>query len=198
MSRREEILDALIDIFRSEGVGADFTISQLAARVDIGKSTIYEYFKTKEDIMSSALCRVFDESINAIFTRKIDESKSFEETYKEELLYLFSVAKDSQFLFNFLTPKFMKSFPDSTRMELKLRMKDVTVHYEKKFVDIFMKGVAEKIISEENSLINGILISSLVTGSIMRFANANVQVTNEVDLHDYIDALYKASVKIAN
>ena len=51
MARKEEILDALIEIFRAQGIGSDFTMSQLAKEVNIGKSTIYEYFKTKDSLI---------------------------------------------------------------------------------------------------------------------------------------------------
>ena len=174
MARKEEILDALIDIFRNQGVGADFTISQLADKANMGKSTIYEYFKTKDDIMNDAICRVFDESTKAIFQREIPSDSTFEQAYKGEMHYLFNIAINSQFLFNFLTPKFMKSFPVETREDFKSRMKDVASHYEKRFADIFIKGVTEGVISNDNMPIKGLLISSLVSGSIMRFANANM------------------------
>ena len=64
MSRRDEILDAVISKFQEEGFSTDLTISQIANKVDIGKSTIYEYFKTKDDVFKEALLKISKENIS--------------------------------------------------------------------------------------------------------------------------------------
>ena len=82
MSRKDEILDAVIEIFQNRGIQANFTISELARNVDIGKSTIYEYFTTKEEIITEAIFKVIDSSISLISNRTIAQEDTFEQAFK--------------------------------------------------------------------------------------------------------------------
>ncbi len=198
MARKEEILDALIDIFKNQGVGADFTISQLAAKVNIGKSTIYEYFKTKDDILKEAIYQVVRKSFDMIYKRGNIENLSFEEAFKSEMMFLFILHDENKFLINFLSPEFRKVIPSSIQSEFGGSVQKVLTYYEKRFTEIFTKGVIEGIIPEENSVINSLLISSLIAGTIMRYANTRVSVTEGLDLDEYINAIFKATIKISN
>jgi AcrR family transcriptional regulator len=47
---RRQIVDAGVRLFSEHGIDS-VTVEQIAAEVDIGKGTIYNYFQTKEDIV---------------------------------------------------------------------------------------------------------------------------------------------------
>ena len=198
MARKDEILDALVDIFRQKGVGSDFTISELARKVNIGKSTIYEYFSTKDDILKEAIGRVIGTSIERIFDRNSIEGHTFEEAFKSEMRFLFDLAKSSRFLIGLITPELRRSMPANHQEDFKEQMQNVAKYYEKRFVDIFTKGIEEGIFNQENVAINTMLISSLVTGSIIRYANADSAVTEALNIEEYIDALHQATIKLSN
>ncbi len=198
MSRKDEILEALIDIFKTEGMSSDFTMSQLAQKVNIGKSTLYEYFKTKNEIITEAIFKVLNTSIEGIFSRQIKEDATFEETYKGELQYLFELGTSSRFLVSIITPQVTKDLPDECRLDIRTRLQMVGSHYQKRFADIFQLGVEEGVISGENILVNGTMISSLVIGSLIRMTNAHVDDINQIPIQDYVNAVYVASLKIAN
>ncbi len=198
MARRDEILDALIDIFRNKGISSDFTMSQLAAKVNIGKSTIYEYFKTKDEVVQLAITRVIEQAVDNVYSRDIDEHDSFEEMYRSELRFLFNIAVNSRFLLNVIQPSFKTLLPESCREGIVIKIRKVSRHYEQRFATIFQKGIEDGIISKENILVNSLLVSSLVSGSIMRLANFNAESHASVDVEDYIDAIYQATLKITN
>jgi AcrR family transcriptional regulator len=198
LARKEEILNALLDIFKNQGVGTDFTISQLAAKVNIGKSTIYEYFKTKDDILKEAIYQVVRESFDMIYKRGSIDDLSFEEAFKSEMMFLFSLHNENRFLVNFLSPEFRKIIPSSIQAEFGDSVQEVITYYEKRFIEIFTKGIIEEIIPKENSVINTLLISSLISGTVMRYANTRVGETEDLNLEEYTDAIYQAAVKISN
>lgn len=198
MARKDEILDALIDIFRTKGVGSDFTISELAKKVNIGKSTIYEYFSTKDDIMKESIYRVIETSVSSVFEKQNIKHDSFEIAFKEEMKFIIGLALNSKFLFAFITPEFKQQLPEHMRADIMERMQSVANHYEKTFRDIFLKGVEEGVLSKDNLLINSLLVSSLITGSVMRLGNAKTDTFDQLDIDEYIDALFNAAVKISN
>ncbi|MFP4458150.1 MAG: TetR/AcrR family transcriptional regulator [Candidatus Zixiibacteriota bacterium] len=61
--KRKQIYEAAISLFSQKGVW-NTTISQIAKKAGVGKGTIYEYFRSKEDILMAALefviTRVFE------------------------------------------------------------------------------------------------------------------------------------------
>lgn len=198
MSRKPEILDALIDIFNQKGIAADFTMSELARAVNIGKSTIYEYFQTKEEIVSEAIFRIFENSITEIRARFIDESKSFEYLLKDELRFIFKLAKESQFIFEFLQPENQENYIKNVRGEFANTMKDTINAYQALYIKIVQKGIEDGILGDDNLLIKGQLLAALVSGSITRIFNVHNGGMELIDLDQYINAMYDATVKIFN
>lgn len=196
MARRDEIIDALIEIFRQEGLSSDFTIKELAEKVNIGKSTIYEYFKTKDEILQEAVCRVVDKSVDEIQNAELVDG-TFEDQIKSEFIRLFNIAKNSRFLFSLVSPN-SKMVSNVHANELKPRIKGIQKLYQDRFQAIFTKGIMEKVIKPELVLENQLIIYSLVTGSIMTLANSNIEVSSNVDIHKYIDKVYKTIIKVTN
>lgn len=58
-ARREAILDAAAEVFLEEGFDAA-SMSTIAARVGGSKSTLYNYFKSKEDLFQAHIVRYCD------------------------------------------------------------------------------------------------------------------------------------------
>lgn len=197
LSRKVEILDALIEIFRNQGIGTDFTMSQLAQQVNIGKSTIYEYFKTKEDVLQQAIYRVMDLSLETIQNRPLEQT-TFERQLEDELKQLFSIAINSRFLFNLVSPGMKRIMPEEHRKEMRDKVERITVFYRQRFETIFMTGVEEGLLDPELLQENHLLISSLVTGSILQFANAKLTRMEDLDVDRYILKMYHAIIKLAN
>lgn len=197
LARKEEILDALIDIFRKEGLSSDFTMSQLAKKVNIGKSTIYEYFKTKDEVLQLAVFRVVEQAVEMMKNHQLQEG-SFEEMFKKELLNLFQIAFNSRFLFQLITPKFRQANEPKMQDEMTSKVQDIPLFYEKRFGLILQKGIEEKLIDPEKLEENSLLVVSMITGSIMRLANGNIEISKSLNLEDYINKVYDALIKITN
>ncbi len=198
MNRREEILGAVLDIFRSKGMNGDFTMTELASKLDIGKSTIYEYFKTKDEILSNALMHMIELSTNAILNRTNDISNlTFEEAFKAELSYLFTLAEDSHLLMEAISPKKGPMIPENCKGELKARMREVSKDYKEKFGNIFLKGIEEGLFLREFNEYDEALITSLVAGSIVRFSNKDLNYKN-MDMLQYVDKIYESVILLLN
>jgi TetR/AcrR family transcriptional regulator len=57
--RRTEILDAAEEVFSNKNL-AQTTMDEIAEKAELGKSTIYLYYKSKEDIFLAVLCRAHE------------------------------------------------------------------------------------------------------------------------------------------
>lgn len=87
--RRADILQAALTEFGLRGIDGA-SMSEIAARAGIGKSTIYEYFSSKTELFFAS-CRLkirqIDEQLQSIFTQKLPFSKQLE-LYIEMMLEL--------------------------------------------------------------------------------------------------------------
>lgn len=102
-SRREEILDAFIDVGR--GKGLDYTtMKDIAKEVGISVGTIYLYFKSKEDLVE-AFCQKIFQKADDYFTNVMRQPSG-----AEQLLYSLTVgtvalisqdSRDNRSLFDF-------------------------------------------------------------------------------------------------
>lgn len=191
MSRKLEILDALIDILNTKGLDANFSISELAQKVDIGKSTIYEYFDTKDEILSEAVIRIFERAIESVHNHKIDMELPFEELMKNELRYTFTLARDSSHIFRYMMPMQSDALPKHVRNSgIGSEIRKSAHRFEQIFREIITKGVAEGLLTPGDIVIQGTLFASLISGSINRITNSNIEESETIDIDRYIDALY--------
>jgi AcrR family transcriptional regulator len=197
LSRKIEILDALIEIFKEKGLSNDFTMAELAQHVNIGKSTIYEYFSNKDEVVQQAMIRVMESSIEKIKESELPEG-NFEAQLKNEMKTILAIAMESRFMFNLVTPGMTNMIPEDCRKELKDEMESIMRFYQARYIQIFQKGVVEKELTPTLLQENGLLIASLITGSIMRFANANIDLEENSDIDIYVDKVYRAVKKICN
>lgn len=75
--KRDLILQSAIEIFCDYGFERT-TISEVAKHAGIGKGTIYEYFKSKEELFSSSVQAMFD-YYNAGFAEILSKNITFRE-----------------------------------------------------------------------------------------------------------------------
>jgi len=194
LSRKDEILDAIIENMQVEGFTMDITMSKIAEKVNIGKSTIYEYFKTKDEIFKEAILKMITGYVEqTLYIENFDELK-FEEAIKKQLAMLFVVARQSRMVMEVFTKNFVHKLPDSLRDELKVNMEVIRLQIEERFEAIFTKGLNEGIVTFTEDLVKTELVAGLVIGSIVRYSD----VTSLLGINDFVDAVYLAVVKLSN
>lgn len=76
--RRQDILTAAFETFFDKGVEAA-SMSEIARRAEIGKSTIYEYFPSKNELLMETytwLLRNISQRVRAVFAREEDDLRT--------------------------------------------------------------------------------------------------------------------------
>jgi len=68
-AKKQDILEAAMRVFARKGV-ANAKMAEVAEAAGIGKGTIYEYFKSKEDIFAEAF-RHFMEQMDAVMAKRL-------------------------------------------------------------------------------------------------------------------------------
>lgn len=84
-STQKLIYDSVIALIAEGKV--DFTVSEIAEKANVGKGTVYEYCKSKEELVSSAILYYADDVVSSVLS--MDMSGSF----KERMLLYISTAR---------------------------------------------------------------------------------------------------------
>lgn len=194
MSRKLEILEAVISKFEEEGFATDLTISDIASRVDIGKSTIYEYFKTKDDMCKEAIFLIIQRSIDGIILIENIDKMSFEQAFKAQLKNIYIASAKGRMTMQILSRNLSTKLPPEFEQELKIKMEDVAKFLERRFVDILRKGIEEEIITLNTSIDSEIVFSSMIVGSLMRYSGKYF----DIPVDDYVNIIFDHIVKLSN
>ncbi|MFV0562181.1 TetR/AcrR family transcriptional regulator [Malaciobacter mytili] len=183
--KRRNIALACKEIILQAGV-ENITISQLAAKADIGKGTIYQYFANKEDILLELVCLVQKdykeetlEIINSIDDEKEKIKIFFTNCYKEKYNGY------RKFFKEFIGVSYCK-----TNCALIFFQKEWYFNSFEILSSIIKEGINKKRLKKESiNLVDGIL-NSLVVYFIFSFYNKTIDETkNSINL--YLDTIFK-------
>jgi len=194
LSRRDQIIGAALEVFTKKGFTADFTMSSLARNLDIGKSTIYEYFENKDDIIKASILKYLDDRFRYVKELFYVEASSFEESFKKQLTTLLRVASESRTLIETLSPGFFKKLPESVQAEVKAKMEEARNTMQEGFVAIFMRAAQEGVIPVDITPEKSMVVTSMVIGSIMIFSDSRTQ----LDVDSFVNEIYNSALKVLN
>lgn len=185
VQKRKNIALACKDLFVQNGI-KDLTISQIAQTAGIGKGSLYDYFKNKDNIVFEIVDILMQEH-NIIKEKKILEATTTKEKIKVFFNFFYSHEDIElrQLYKEFVSISLVT--PETAMIEHHTECFD---NYYSWMENIINEGIAKnEIIPSTLKLVkglfvlgNGIFIASSVTNSV-----TNVQ----KDIDDYIDALFE-------
>ena len=194
LNRKDQIIEEVIKIFHKNGFSMDLTMTVLAKNVDIGKSTIYEYFKSKDEIIKSALLKMSENSIDRILNIEDIETMKFEEAFKAQTIMLYLIADESRMIFEVFTNDFKSQLPQAIQEELMIKTHEFKNLIEQRFIMIMLKGITEGHISMNRDILEINIISGLIIGSMLRYSDTDI----DLDLLLFVDKVYEAVIKLGN
>ena len=178
--KRVQILMAALKVFAEKGISTA-TIKDIAEEANIGKGTIYEYFKSKDDIIFSAFSLFIEEgkiSINRI--KALTDSP--EEKLNKALLFFREIVKEEgiktfEIMFDFWA---MGIKEKKYRSDFYKYLKDFYSSYRNVFANIIregqVKGVFKKDISPEHvgamiiGMLDGLMVQWILDGENVNYA----------------------------
>lgn len=192
MTRKEEILNAVINGFHQEGFTMDLSLSQIAKKVNIGKSTLYEYFKNKDEMYTEAILLMINSNTEeSLLVENINELK-FEIALKKQLRALLNAAYKSRMMLEMFTKNFIQKLPDSIRTGLQKTMEAANENVSNRFILIFGKGIQEGILGSDIEPLTIEVVTCLIVGSVVRYSDRS----KNIDLELLIEEMYKNIVLI--
>ena len=196
MSKRKDILEAVISLSDSCKTPGKMTISAIAEYAGVGKGTVYDYFSSKEEIISEAIQYFIDTRLDPLFN--ISFSGNFREGFERisELtrrIYrknhaffqmVFLTGQQTEFSASFSTPKASKQRNEMIQKITRMLFRLVEI------------GKAEGIITgkpnEKDLIFTFLCITSAICCTYSQVVSSKVSIVEETNF------FYEKFVKLLN
>jgi len=145
MRTKDKILQVMMNYIKSGINLENVSMQTIANDVEIGKSTLYEYFDNKQQIITEAyvyLIRHYHEILV-----NVDKSKGFEYALKKEIQLIIEVMTEAKMIMEAILQNSVNI--DITSIEIIDEIKVVSRSIEQQILSIFELGYQEKIISNQ-------------------------------------------------
>ena len=183
LQTKDKIVEVVIDYIK-QGVDVNqIPLSEIAKKADIGKSTVYEYFKNKKTLICDTymyLLEHYEQEILKPLTKK-----TYEEAFREQIKRLLNAMKEAKHLMeNVLSQQ--EEIGSFSNQKIEKKIKLISINLEKRFIEIMKIGVNEKIIpiTLKESTSRDYVIQALITGLSFQYINnqTNLSETGIIDL----------------
>ncbi|ERJ12629.1 TetR/AcrR family transcriptional regulator [Haloplasma contractile] len=142
--KRIKILNAVIDIIKTDGINSGIKMSTIATKADIGKGTIYEYFKNKDAVITETLIYLIDLGKQNILFDTSNLSLNFEDTLSYFIERLLKSITRNGSLYNLFAHQKIGNILNE-EMKLKIHQKMIEMKHEFRvlFKEILELGIKE-------------------------------------------------------
>ncbi len=186
MQTKDRIIEVVIEYIKSNVDVTQISLSEIAKKAHIGKSTVYEYFKNKDQLICDTYLYMLNEYEKYLLKPIV--SQSFKDAFYEQILSILNAMKDAKNLVETIFSQ-QKHINLMNEKVVDHKLKVIKDKMEERFLEIFTLGAKEKVIdiNVEYNTTRGYVIQALITGLLFQFINEQ---TN-LDEKALLDLIYK-------
>lgn len=192
----EKVCKAVLELIKHEDVTFEkLKISDIAKRANIGKGTVYEYFKSKEQVITESLLYVLREFGEVFDSEPGIEGANFHERLIEIIKKIFYFLEDNKKLsYMFFTGSANITFSSDMKVIMMTEMTKIRDKVNKFFSVLFENGKKEGILSGDLNSISKIIAEQAILSSITYYYHNMSHTINNTN--EFFEGIYNAVVKI--
>jgi AcrR family transcriptional regulator len=161
--KRTDILTAARALFREKGFHST-KMEDIAQRAGVGKGTLYEYFKNKQEIFDETCIEYVE-----LILEKVEEISSMDISFNEKLLILFKKRKSSlNEDFDKSPIDYIMSYKNIISEKVVKRIFDHILDMNKIMIEIINQGKEEGVVRKD---IPSEIIACFVVGTLGEYFN---------------------------
>lgn len=190
------IYNAVLDIINEEGFHSNIKISDIAKRANIGKGTVYEYFKSKDEIIAESIIYFLRNNTNNNLNVEEEKKLDFEKTFINHINRLSIVLAQNCNLHSLIVSQNVGSLiSEDMKKQIKAKVLELKLEYDEVFNGMLKKGIDEGIISKNLEPFNVVTVQTTLISSIIQYIHTE---GNDVygEEEEFAHKLYKVIVKI--
>lgn len=145
--KKQTLYDCALALLNEKKSADRIAVSQIAERAGIGKSTVYEYFTSKEELFAQAIFYYLQRQVAVI--RQEVSGQNFREGFRLLIDTAIQVFQENEAMFDFLFMNRVLMEPESQlQATLQQQLQQLQMLVSGYFVELVQKGVEEGILEE--------------------------------------------------
>jgi AcrR family transcriptional regulator len=176
MTTKDKILSVVVSYIKQGKINS-LSISQIALEAEVGKSTLYEYFKSKDEMILETY-KYLIQAYEMILLEPLKET-SYKKMLIEELSHILSVMTEATILMQIIMSQGKMQLSEIP-ICLEESMVSMKRKLDERFSIIFDQGIKEKEIININPhpyLKN--LIQAMMTGLMIQYVHKEISIDKE-------------------
>jgi len=190
MQTKDKIIETMIDFIKEDKDISQVSLSEIAKKAEIGKSTVYEYFSNKDELVSDTYMFMFNYYEN-LLTQPL-KSTQFRDAFIEQVKMILDAMKDAKNIIETIMNKHHQiNYPNQSTFDDKLD--EIKSKMEERFLSIFKMGVEQQIITPpfKQDKTRGYVIQALINGLLFQYINDQTDLTEDELLILIYDEVFK-------
>ncbi len=189
------IYNAVIDIIEAQGFNSNIKISDIAKKAGIGKGTVYEYFKNKDEILAGSIMYLLQTSMKDILNDNMENNLKFKEELINHINKVLTVLSYNIGFHSLLVSQNVGCMlSEDMKNQIKAMVQEMRASHREIFNNIINKGICEGAISEDVEEFNIEVAKTTIMSSILEHIHKN-KISNRTE-EEFVNKLYNVVVKI--
>lgn len=190
--KKQAICEVTLKLLSEPSATNKLTLQSIAKHLNIGKSTIYEYYQNKAQIIESALGYLIDQHLEILLSDTSLLKQSFEVAFKTHYQKILDLYQNKQSLQEMMSHSDVAQLPKENKDALLLKMIGAFEQSQQRLYEILSIGIKEKILNDAIDKTQLQSIESLIFGSVLAMAQPH----NDWDHSAMVDAIYLNVVRL--
>lgn len=189
---KDKIIQVLVEHIKQGSNLNDLSLSKIAHEAEIGKSTVYEHFKSKEDMISSTYAYLLNQ-YKSILLEPI-EMVDFKSSFKVQILRILFVMRDAKNIMDAIMDIQLDGIP-SLKQEHQTLMENIQIEMNARFIEIMKLGIQSG--EFDPTKVNPYakyIIQSLISGLLLSYLKEDMGLTED----GITDLIYNQVLKALN
>lgn len=190
MQTKDKIIETMIDFIKEDIDISQVSISVIAKKVEIGKSTVYEYFSNKDELVFDTYMFMFNYYEN-LLTQPL-KSTHFKDAFIEQVKMILDAMKDAKNIIETIMNKHNQiNYPNQSTLDQKLD--EIKLRMEERFLSIFKLGVEQQVIAPpfKQDKTRGYVIQALINGLLFQYINDQTDLSED----ELLNLIYSEVIK---
>lgn len=173
---KDKIIQVLVEHIKQGTNLNEISLSKVAQEAEIGKSTVYEHFKNKEEMISSTYAYLLHKYQQILLEPIV--MASFKEAFIAQIKRILCVMSDAKSIMDAIMNTQLDGIP-SLNLEHQKLMENIQEQMNLRFTDIMTLGIQSNEIQVQNiTPFTKNIIQALISGLLLQY------VKGEMDLND--------------
>jgi AcrR family transcriptional regulator len=175
---KDKIIDATVSFLKENANYETMTLSKIAARANVGKSTVYEYFENKEKLAEETCIHLINH-YEKVLLKEI-KFHSFDQAFSHQIKQIIEVMTDARTIGDAIFNYHPDALTVMNKEVIKQNIKLLQAKMNKRFLEIFVLAYQESLLKVKKARPHlEHVMSALISGLIYQYIHQEIEVSED-------------------